>query len=53
MNNEELLNYILNTLIENIEYDNISEDIKVIGNKIILNAKFVIKVEIEEVKEGD
>ena len=24
MNNEELLNYVLNTIIENIEYDNIS-----------------------------
>ena len=47
MNNEELLNYVLNTIIENIEYDDISEDIKVIGNKIILNDKFVIKFEID------
>ncbi len=53
MNNEELLNYVLNTIIENIEYDDISEDVKVIRNKIILNDKFVIKFEIEEVKEGE
>lgn len=53
MNKEELLNYILNIVSENIEYDDISEDIKVIGNKIILNNKFVIKLEIEEVKESD
>ena len=53
MNKEELLNYILNIVSENIEYDDISEDIKVIGNKIILNDKFIIKFEIEEVKEGD
>lgn len=53
MNNEELLNYVLNTIIENIEYDDITEDIKVIGNKIILNDKFVIKFEIEEVKDSE
>lgn len=53
MNKDQLLNYILNIVSENIEYDDISEDIKVIGNKIILNNKFVIKLEIEEVKEGD
>lgn len=53
MSNEELLNYVLNTIIENIEYDDISEDIKVIGNKIILNDKFVIKFEIEEIKDSE
>ena len=53
MNKDQLLNYILNIVSENIEYDDISEDIKVIGNKIILNNKFVIKLEIEEVKESD
>ena len=53
MSNEELLNYVLNTIIENIEYDNISEDVKVIGNKIILNDKFIIKFEIEEIKESE
>lgn len=53
MNNEELLNYVLNIVSENIEYDDICENIKVIGNKIILNNKFVIKFEIEEVKEGE
>ena len=53
MNKDELLNYILNIVSENIEYDDISEDIKVIGNKIILNNKFVIKLEIEEVKESE
>ena len=53
MNNEELLNYVLNTIIENIEYDNISEDIRVIGNKIILNNKFAIKFEIEADKESE
>ena len=53
MNKDQLLNYILNIVSENIEYDDICEDIKVIGNKIILNDKFVIKLEIEEVKESE
>ena len=53
MNKYQLLNYVLNIVSENIEYDDISEDIKVIGNKIILNNKFVIKLEIEEVKESE
>ena len=53
MNKDELLNYILNIVSENIEYDDICEDIKVIENKIILNNKFVIKLEIEEVKESE